>query len=53
MVHRNPNAWRFNLDPRDPDYLEPPEEAEEDPEEPDEPVYDHNGPYHYVPPYEP
>lgn len=57
-MRRNPDAWRHELDPRDPDYLEPPEQVEEDDQEPEEdwPAADDprgDGPYHYIPPYEP
>lgn len=28
MVARNRNSWRSNLDPRDPDYIDPPTDEE-------------------------
>lgn len=55
---RRRNSWRWSLDPRDPDYEEPPECVDDDPEPPepndyaaDDPRGD--GPYHYIPPFEP
>lgn len=53
----NKNAWRWSLDPRDPDYDDPPTEDDLD----DEPAPELesldddprcNGPHHYVPPGE-
>ena len=57
MKRRN-DSWRWSLDPRDPDYEDPPEYAEEEDQEPEEtwPADDDprgDGPYHYIPPYEP
>ncbi len=48
---RNPNAWRWELDPRDPDYDEPPDAQEVDEEPPLEldDVYDYDGPKNYIP----
>lgn len=55
---RNRNAWRWELDPRDPEYMDP-QSAEDLDDEPgnypddsfdDDPRYD--GPYHYIPPGE-
>ena len=47
---RDPNAWRYALDPRDPDYEEPPEEQYEMDLEPDaDDGRVNDGPYHYVP----
>lgn len=44
-------SWRWSLDPRDPDYEDPPKDAgEDDFAEPPEPEYSDNGPYHYIPP---
>lgn len=58
-MRRNPNAWRWSLDPRDPEYDPPPDPAE-DMDEPDEPEDDWqdddprlDGPRNYIPPYEP
>lgn len=55
---RNHNAWRWELDPRDPDYDDPPSAEDLDEEPPpelddldEEPKYD--GPRNYVPPHEP
>lgn len=58
---RRPQAWRHALDPRDPEYSEPPEVDECDDEPPEahdalpetgryDPRFD--GPYHYIPPGE-
>lgn len=53
MRRANPNAWRYLLDPRDPDYLEPPEHEEEEPEAPADDYDDsdprNHGPRHYSP----
>lgn len=53
----NRNAWRYALDPRDPDYDEPPEQDDDDFEEPEDTCYADDdprgdGPYHYQPPGE-
>ena len=48
MRRANPNAWRYQLDPRDPDHLEPPERDEEEPEEPSD-DYDDSDPRNYGP----
>lgn len=57
MVRRDPNAWRYALDPRDPDYMEAPcnddlEDADGYSESTDD--YDDTdprnaGPAHYIP----
>lgn len=53
MKRANRNAWRYQLDPRDPDYLEPPEHDEEEPEEPGDDYDDsdprNHGPRNYIP----
>ena len=53
MRRANPNAWRYQLDPRDPDYLEPPEHDQEEPEEPGADYDDidprNHGPKNYIP----
>lgn len=51
----NKNAWRWSLDPRDPDYDPPPEHDQEEPAPELEALDDDprsNGPYHYIPPGE-
>ena len=54
MSPRRRSAWRWALDPRDPEHEDPPEHVElDDFEEPLEPAYDYDGPQHYIPPYEP
>ena len=54
---RNKNAWRWELDPRDPDYDDPPsaEDMDDEPANYPEDSFDDDdprgdGPYHYIPP---
>jgi hypothetical protein len=55
-VRRDPNSWRYGLHPADPEYSEPPAQAEEDDESPADDYDDtdprNHGPMHYTPPSE-